>query len=174
MRIIVIGAGIILSSLCCAGQSALRDSLTETYLDEVGVRELSGHNDGDRVEVYLRSVNLPKGNPWCAAFVSYCMQANHIKNPRSGWAPAYFSTTSTIWTRGGLKNRLPLPGDVFGIYFQNKGRIAHVGFVHRFGDKYTVTVEGNTNEEGSREGDGVYLKRRLTKQLYKISRYVHN
>lgn len=65
-----------------------------------------------------------------------------------------------------------MPGDIFGIYFQNKGRIAHVGFVHRFGDKYTITVEGNTNEEGSREGDGVYLKRRLTKQLYKISRYV--
>lgn len=150
----------------------LRDSLTATYLSNVGIREATGHNDGAKVEVYLRSVNLPKGNPWCAAFVSYCLQVNHIKNPRSGWAPAYFSTTSTIWTRGNLNNRLPMPGDIFGIYFQNKGRIAHVGFVHRFGNKYTITVEGNTNEEGSREGDGVYLKRRLTKQLYKISRYV--
>lgn len=155
------------------GQGIAPDSLTATYLREVGIREATGHNDGARVEAYLQSVNLPKGNPWCAAFVSYCLQANHIKNPRSGWAPAYFTPTSTIWTRGGLKNRLPMPGDIFGVWFESKGRIAHVGFVHKYGTTYTITVEGNTNAAGSREGDGVYMKRRLTKQLYKVSRYVH-
>lgn len=172
MRIVIIGASLILASLSAIGQSDVRENLTATYLSEVGVREATGHNDGARVEIYLKSVNLPKGNPWCAAFVSYCLSANNIKNPRSGWAPAYFTTTSTIWTRGAEDNQQPLPGDLFGIYFRNKGRIAHVGFVHKYGDTYTITVEGNTNEAGSREGDGVYRKRRLTKQLFKISRYV--
>lgn len=37
---------------------------------------------------------------------------------------------------------------------------------------FTITVEGNTNEAGSREGDGVYRKRRLKNQIYKISRWI--
>ncbi len=65
----------------------------------------------------------------------------------------------------------PSRGDVFGIYFPEKGRIAHVGFVDDWGDKYVVTVEGNTNEAGSREGDGVYRKRRLISSLCKVARY---
>jgi len=125
------------------------------------------------VETYLASVNLSRGNPWCAAFVSYCLTQNHIANPKSGWAPNYFTKSSTIYIRGGLKNRTPMPGDVFGIWFESKGRIAHVGFIYRYTSTYTTSVEGNTNDAGSREGDGVYKKYRLTRQLYKISRYVH-
>ncbi|PWG78593.1 hypothetical protein DDR33_21770, partial [Pararcticibacter amylolyticus] len=66
----------------------------------------------------------------------------------------------------------PSRGDVFGIYFPEKGRIAHVGFVDDWGDKYVVTVEGNTNEAGSREGDGVYRKRRFISCIYKVVKYL--
>lgn len=70
-----------------------------------------------------------------------------------------------------LTTHTPSPGDVFGIWFPEKGRIAHVGFIDEWGEKYAVTVEGNTNEAGSRDGDGVYRKRRPISSLYKISRY---
>lgn len=71
---------------------------------------------------------------------------------------------------GGAARR-PRKGDVFGIYFPDKKRIAHVGFVDSWDDKYVITVEGNTNEAGSREGDGVYRKRRLVGSIYQVARW---
>jgi hypothetical protein len=58
---------------------------------------------------------------------------------------------------------------VFGLYYKDKGRIAHCGFIDQWSADWVVTVEGNTNEEGSREGDGVYRKRRLRNSLYSVA-----
>lgn len=66
----------------------------------------------------------------------------------------------------------PAAGDVFGLYFPEKGRIAHVGFVDEWQDPWVISVEGNTNVQGSREGDGVYRKRRLVKTIHKVARYI--
>ena len=129
-----------------------------------------------QVEAFLRHVGLGKGNSWCGAFVSFCQDAAGITNPRSGWAPAYFPAKRVIWTNNQKASRwlpetIPRGGDVFGIYFPKKQRIAHVGFIDRVeGDRF-VTVEGNTNAAGSREGDGVYVKRRLIRQIYKVARW---
>ncbi|WP_235833110.1 CHAP domain-containing protein [Arcticibacter tournemirensis] len=147
--------------------------LQQIYTAELGIREATGRNDGNRVEAYLKYVGLKKGNPWCAAFVCYCLGKAGIPNPRSGYCPSMFPAGKVIWTRE-LKvesSHNPSPGDVFGLYFPEKGRIAHVGFVDDWGDKYAVTVEGNTNEAGSREGEGVYRKRRLISSIYKVARY---
>ena len=38
---------------------------------------------------------------------------------------------------------------------------------------FYITVEGNTSEAGSREGDGVYRKRRAKRTIYKASRWVY-
>ncbi len=70
------------------------------------------------------------------------------------------------------KNMTPTTGDIFGLYFPEKQRIAHVGFVDQWDGTWMVTVEGNTNDSGSREGDGVYRKRRLVRTVYKVARYV--
>jgi len=35
-----------------------------------------------------------------------------------------------------------------------------------------VTVEGNTNDDGSREGNRVAIKRRPIRTIYKVSRFV--
>ena len=63
-------------------------------------------------------------------------------------------------------------GDVFGLYFPEKRRIAHVGFIDQWDGTWMISVEGNTNVSGSREGDGVYRKRRLVRTVYKVARYV--
>lgn len=156
------------------GQGILiREKVEKTYLSQVGVREATGHNDGVDVETYLAAVNFGKGYAWCAAFVSWVYTQNGVKNPRSAWVPSWFNNNQNIvWARDGLKNQTPLPGDVFGLYYPQAKIIGHIGFIHRFGDRITITVEGNTNSEGSNEGDGVYLKRRPTRQLYKIARYI--
>lgn len=161
---------------------------------QIGIKE-SGQNSGPQVEQYLSYVNLPKGNPWCAAFVCWVYGQAGIANPRTGWSPALFPASKLIWSRkSGLsktaqaepskpttkyrhpdkdRETSPATGDVFGIYFPEKGRIAHVGFVDTRDESWLITVEGNTNLFGAREGDGVYRKRRLIRSIERVARYIH-
>ena len=146
--------------------------VSDIYTAEIGVRELTGKNDGERVEEYLACVGHKKGAAWCAAFVSWCFKKAEIKAVLSAWSPDWFKT-NVIYIRGEKESITPSKADVFGIYYQNKGRIAHVGFIDEWGsNSYCITVEGNTNNAGSREGDGVYRKRRMKSQIYKISRWI--
>lgn len=135
------------------------------------MREATGRNDGARVEEYLRAVGLGKGYPWCAAFVSWAFRAASIDAACTAWAPAWFPKERTVYVRGEA-GYVPRRGDVFGIYFPSKGRIAHVGFIDGEAGGFYITVEGNTNEAGSREGDGVYRKRRAKRTIYRVSRWV--
>lgn len=141
----------------------LRKQVIDTALSQIGVRELSGKNDGVAVEKYLKVCGLGKGYAWCAAFISWVYKVNKVTEFKTAWAPGWFP-----------KKRItnnPLPGDVFGIWINN--RIGHVGLVYLWGDKVVRTIEGNTNEAGSREGDGVYEKRRLRRQIYAVSKWVN-
>lgn len=152
-----------------------RDNVEQTYLDQVGVLEATGHNDGVEVAKYLNSTNLTEGYAWCAAFVNWVYGENDVAVPMTypAWSPSWFPTDKVIT---GIKNgrATPQKGDVFGLYFKSKKRIAHVGFIHKWPpDKgYCITVEGNTNKAGSREGDGVYKKRRLKRQVHKVSNWI--
>lgn len=137
---------------------------------QIGVREKQ-LNAGPEVEKYLRYVNLPKGNPWCAAFVCWVYGQANVPNPRTGWSPDLFPASRIVWQRT-RKSPNPKPADVFGIYFPEKGRIAHVGFVDEWKEPWLITVEGNTNLADSREGDGVYRRRRLTRSVYQVARYI--
>lgn len=122
-----------------------------------------GWNKGKRVEMYLAAVKLAPGNPWCAAFVVWCHQQAGYKIVQSGYSPSLFPKSRIV--------TVAQRGDVFGIYYVNKKRIAHVGFIDAVGPNYYITVEGNTGPNGGREGDGVYVKRRLKSQVYRISRW---
>ncbi|HEY1021458.1 MAG TPA: hypothetical protein VGE06_04065, partial [Flavisolibacter sp.] len=178
----------------------LRGIVQKIYTADIGIREKTGKNDGQRIEEYLSYVGLGKGNPWCAAFICWVYGKAGVVNPRSGWSPALFPESRVIWSRrrGIIKNSSlniqhsssisanstkhskfniqnspkPRAADIFGIWFQDKKRIAHCGFIDDWQEKYVITVEGNTNESGSREGDGVYRKRRLISTVYKVARWV--
>jgi hypothetical protein len=146
-------------------------TLQQIFRGEIGVRERSGRNDGHRIEQYLRFTGLKPGYPWCAAFVAWCFGQAGIPAPRSAYCPSFFPQSRTIWKRSANPDPPPRPGDVFGIYFPEKGRIAHMGFVDSWNDKFMISVEGNTNLQGSREGDGVYRKRRLTNSIARVARW---
>ncbi|MHB1178210.1 MAG: hypothetical protein ACYCZO_07750 [Daejeonella sp.] len=164
--------------------------IKKIYDSQLGVRE-HGFNAGREVEEYLRYVNLEKGQPWCAAFICWVYGKAGVKNPRTGWSPDLFKAKYVIWNRGKEyqvsriryfsgpgsahltpENPQPDTGDIFGIFFPEKGRIAHAGFIDRWDETWLVTVEGNTNMSGSPEGDGVYRKRRLVRSIYQVARYV--
>lgn len=163
---------------CASFTGDLSERVAKTYTSQLGVREATGNNDGKDVEKYLKAVKLGKGYAWCAAFVAWTYDQHNIEHVRSAWTPAWFPTAKLIFKgsstiRESTHGRTPARADVFGIYFPAKKRIAHVGFIDEFHQDrgYAVTVEGNTNEAGSREGDGVYKKRRLIKQIYAVSRW---
>lgn len=152
---------------------AQRDCVVQTYRAEVGVRESTGNNDGYHVEKYLASTQLGAGYAWCAAFVNWNFKQCSIATPQgAAWSPTWFTTPSKIvYARNTKNNTTPQPGDVFGLYYTSKKRIAHVGFVDEWG-KRVRTVEGNTNQAGSREGDGVYIKYRLADQIYVVANWI--
>jgi len=181
-----------------------RQKVQEIYTSQIGIRE-KGLNSGLVVEQYLNYVNLPKGNPWCAAFICWVYGQANVDNPRTSWSPDMFKSSKVIWTKAesrklnvesrvnynisGKKyqdkiflgamsvrptnnNQQPTTADIFGIYFPAKKRIAHAGFIDQWDGTWLITVEGNTNVSGGREGDGVYRKRRLVKSIYQVARYI--
>lgn len=149
-----------------------QECVVRTYESQVGVREATGNNDGDAVGMYLQSTGLGEGYAWCAAFVNWVYVQCVVQTPLSpAWSPSWFLSKRVIYANG-KEIKTPGPGDVFGIYFASKGRIAHVGFIDDWGKDIVMTVEGNTNDAGSRDGDGVYRKRRLKRQVYKVSRWI--
>ena len=163
--------------------SERRAKVREIYNSQIGVREKQP-NSGIAVEEYLCYVDLPKGNPWCAAFVCWVYGKAGVVNPKSGWSPDLFPRSKVIWSKGVESGKWKVIGhaqtldlrpqisDIFGLYFPEKGRIAHVGFIDQWDGTWLITVEGNTNDAGSREGDGVYRKKRLVRTVYKVARYI--
>jgi len=118
-------------------------------------------------------VGLKKGQPWCAAFVSWLHLEKNIPAPESGWSPDWFRT-NVVYERNVpiFGTFVARPGAVFGLYYESKRRVAHVGLITGEFRFHYETIEGNTNTAGSNEGDGVYRKIRKKETVYIISDYV--
>jgi len=164
--------------VCSADAGSINDkraAVIETAQSQIGVREATGRNDGVQIELYLETVGLKKGNPWCAAFVAWCFRQCNINAPLSGYCPVWFRGNAVIYKRGSgttFSNSNIRCGDVFGIYFPEMKRIAHQGLIESIQKDCIITVEGNTNDMLSREGDGVYRKRRQVRQIYMVANYI--
>lgn len=154
-----------------ASEQKLRVDLVDLLHDQLHVRELTGKNDGVEVAMYLKSVGLGEGYPWCAAFTTWGLNEFNIPNPQSAWSPAWARSKDIIWRPKG-KQATVMPGDVFSIWFTRLNRVGHVGFVVSKTNSHFITIEGNTNSGGSREGDGVYKRKRLKSKIYAITNYI--
>jgi hypothetical protein len=149
-----------------------RSRLREVYLSQVGVRERTGHNDGVQVEKYLKFCNLPKGSEWCSAFVSWCFDQANIKTLHTGYSPAWYDKHRLIYKHGwDAPTQQPQHGDLVLYYVNYKGRIGHVGFFDKYGEKYCNTVEGNTNIGGLQ---GVHRIKRYWNSFYAIVDRIDN
>lgn len=130
----------------------LQNKSLEIAQSQIGVQEIpKNSNAGPAVEKYLKSVGLGKGYAWCMAFVYWsvktaCIELN-IENPlakTAGVLDMYNRMTKYRVTT-------PQPGDFFIMEF-GKGT-GHTGFVEKLLPNGKLqTIEGNTNDEGSREG----------------------
>lgn len=132
----------------------------------LGIREKTGKNDGEEVDQILKSVGLEGSKaPWCAAFVVWvgdsALGRDSNPYPRSAWSPDFVRNPQ--WNRG--DGRVPLPASTFGIYFSSLKRVGHTGLIEKVSGDFAITIEGNTNDGGSRDGDGVYRRRRVLDSL---------
>lgn len=126
-----------------------------------GVRELTGNNDGPEVEAYLKAVGLGKGYAWCMAFVVWCYDQAAaqlgLKNPlvRTGGCMKQWNET-TCQKVGVTELRA---GDI--AIMDLGGGAGHTFIVTARRGPVVLTVEGNTNNNGSANGDGVYCRSRV-------------
>lgn len=154
---------------------AVRLAVQETYTAEIGVTEDLGPNDGVRIRQYREKVSqFDYPVSWCAIFVMYVYHVNDVGyKPANEWVPTW-SSRYVIHTKGKVVNSIPQPGDVFTLFYASLKREGHIGFVDEWQvhSDYVITVEGNTNMAGSRNGDGVYRKRRLKASINKVMDYI--
>ena len=131
----------------------------EIAQSQVGTEEHpKGSNKGEQVEQYLNAVGLPGGYSWCMAFVQWCFKQTTTPFPfvSAGVLSVYAHTTSHHVTD-------PQPGDVFIMEFGHG--TGHTGFVESVEDEFIHTIEGNTNNDGSREGYKVAKRTRRKKSI---------
>lgn len=137
--------------------------LVQTARKYLYVRE-SGYNSGKEVEMFLRTVGLPKGNSWCAAFVRFCLDEVKARAPstRSAMAQSYKTSESirASWVAKGY--RLIAPGwlGIMSKYngARNTGH-GHIVIVTVVRSNSFDAIAGNTSIRGSLDdGDGVAEK----------------
>ncbi|MDR6782660.1 hypothetical protein J2X78_001212 [Pedobacter africanus] len=131
---------------------------------EVGVKELTGKNDGKRIAEYLAYTGIKVPAPYCAAYVSFVFGKAGYSQPRTPWSPAMFPASRIV--------KEPKPGNLFGIYFSELNRIAHVGLVAEVRGEWLVSYEANSNNNGSRNGDGVYQRLRHKRTVSKYADWI--
>ena len=140
---------------------------------KVGVLEdPPGSNGGREVEAFLDSVGLGAGHAWCAAFVYWCVDRAAAElgrpnlMPRTGgvldmWRKAKKAGLPCVpAAEARARPSLVTSGMVF--VMDHGGGRGHTGFVRSFSDGRLATVEGNSNNGGSREGTGVFELARRT------------
>lgn len=144
------------------------DKVLELAAAEIGYLEKRSNND-----LYDKTANAGSGNytkywadikpsyqgqPWCAAFVTWCM-AKALGESRAALLLKHypFVYCPALAAKGPLYER-PVRGDV--VLFYRKGEFAHTGFVTEVNGNRFSTVEGNTSGASGiiENGGGVCAK----------------
>jgi hypothetical protein len=138
------------------------------------VRESKGANRSKEIDAWNKLTGAPMGSPYCASYISFVHKEVGVKAPISAWSPDLVS-------KNNVRFENVTTGDVGGIYFPSKGRVAHVFLVEKISGNNVYTVEANTSPSAAsgsatdRDGDGVHRKIRSKKLLSdsrnKYSRY---
>ncbi len=153
----------------------LRSLVVSVAASQIGVmEEPRGSNRGPEVDEYIRASGLNPGNgsfPWCICFIQWVfLEAAKVLGdesplPRTAGVHALWQMrnrgTARILTPPEAQPAAIKPGMVF--LFDTGGGKGHAGIVQKVQGDRIVTIEGNTNNGGSRDGYGVF--RRSTRKV---------
>lgn len=131
---------------------------------QVGYHEGRSNGHWNNIQKYAQQVpglGWNNGGPWCATFVSWCAM-------KAGLAD-YYPRTATVavamdwFKQKGEWSEYPAIGAqvIYGV-----SGSSHTGLVYDYDATYVYAIEGNTNTNGSAEGDGVYAKKRVRRDSY--------
>lgn len=146
--------------------SRLNEKVLEEATKWIGVHEKRGE-DSRGVNAFRKAVDgVADGEPWCAAFVGYCIRAVSLREQKP--FKIYLSESCVnMWQKSpnSCKKDKPVKGAV--MVWQYPGTVhGHTGVVdHVIDDEYVMTVEGNTRAPNTLavSGTGVYHKKRRIK-----------
>ena len=152
---------------------SIPDKMVQLAREEIGVSEVDGSNCGPRVDEYKAAtwLDADKGWPWCAAFICWlvreAIEGEDVKFKRPRTAGAWdFENWAKQQSANGVELRKPTnedikAGDIVVFTF------SHIGLAVKDADSsgYVVTIEGNTNGAGSREGGSVLEKKRHVSKI---------
>lgn len=131
----------------------------------VGIKE-NGSNKGPMVELIQKTIGRAEGEPWCMSFVQTCLAYAELKTGvKSPVIPSEHCRTTWTATVKSLRVKAR-PGRYAIVFWGYEGKSSgHVGILleatyRQNRGELMYTCEGNTNDQGGREGDGVYYKTR--------------
>lgn len=140
-------------------------------VSQVGVHEQPhGSNDGPEIKQYLLSAGLVKPNAWCMSFIYWCFNEAaknlKVKNPlfKTGGVLRQWENSISNRQFGHIqganqgdigKVQIAQPGDIF-ILDHGHG-FGHAGIIKSWDSLKLIynTIEGNSNTDGSRDGEAV-------------------
>ena len=128
----------------------------------VGIVEKGGNNDGPLVRLLQDTLGKPEREPWCMSFVQSCLA---YAEKKTGVISPIFASEhcQTVWNKTPEVQRVKTSPLKYAIVvWRYEGTSSgHTGIVLECDYRqWFRSVEGNTNGDGSRDGDGVYYKRR--------------
>ncbi len=150
--------------------TSLAQEVINQALKDEGVHEQGGNNRGPRVEQMLRTVGLEPGQPWCCAAV--CTWIKQAIIALGITTKVHFgASVLKLWERNEpLRISQPEPGCIALRHegTNSKGqRVGHAMLVlDVLDDGQTLKcISGNTNGQGSREGNCVAIQDRPITQF---------
>lgn len=129
-------------------------------------REVGGQNKGPWVRLYM-SGNEGRDWPWCAGFVTFVMnqasELTELPKPIRGSVSCdslaeQAKNAGLFAPESQLGNQPPPPGAIF-LVRRTSTDWTHTGLVSAAEPSRFFTIEGNTNDEGHREGYEVCSRR---------------
>ncbi len=117
-------------------------------------REVGGPNRGPWCRLY--SGDSGEGRPWCGDFVTFVVKQAGVDT--SVLSPSCDVIASRAKAAGRLSS-VPTVGGIF-LVRSAPGDWTHTGIVTAAGPGWVTTIEGNTNDQGSREGFEVCARTR--------------
>jgi len=127
--------------------SGIQD-LLDVARSQLGVHEDPPYSNRVKYSAWYGMVG-----PWCDMFVSWCADQSGNKDVIGRFA---YTPSHEAWFRANGREvniRDAKPGDI--VFFDFIGRTSHVGIVEANRGDGLVTIEGNTNGAGSRDGGSV-------------------
>lgn len=148
------------------------DSLLKKAVSQDGVREEPlGSNKGPKVTEFQRRAGYSFPVPWCMCFLYWCIDEVcidlEIENPtmRTGDCDTFLNWGHKV----GLVHNEPAVGDL-GFVMKSEHDAVHVFLVTDVKGSVIHTIEGNTNNDGNREGYRVCARTRSVKPTFKFVR----